>query len=70
MINTMLYSLEALSPLGHHLADPPAPDDGQRLALELLPHEFFPLPLALFHRDVRLRDSPGIDTTAFGCLVT
>ena len=56
--------LEALSPLGHHLANPPAADDGQRLALELLPHELFPLPLALLHGNVCLRDSPGIEKTA------
>lgn len=64
MIDTAIYLLETLGPLGHHLANSTASDDGERLALELLPHELFPFPLALLHRDVCLGDSPDIDIVA------
>lgn len=63
--SSAIFSLEALRPLGYHLADPATAHDGQRFSLELLPHELLPLPLALLHRDVRLRNSPGIDTVVW-----
>lgn len=55
-----VHSLEALRPFGHHLPDPPTPDDRNRLALQLLPHKLLPLPLASLHGDVRFRDPPVV----------